>query len=1344
MSRRIKLTSRVLAIVMLLVSLFSTGYVPVKPADADSAATNVFAAAGVTATANGYITDEVAPSKAMDGNRGSGKWSYEGETNLPEEAHPYWLKIDVGAEAFVHQFVLAHAGAGGEPESYNTRDFTIEISLDDVHWTPVVTVTDNTYGTTTHNLDIPVKARYFKLNITDPGAPDASTGRYTANIYEFEAYGILSNEPAEVPVAGIRLDQSAYIGINSEWAYLDDGSDQGTAWRAPDYDDSGWKKAAAPLGYAGSGKGKDLNTWISYGPDAGKKHMTTYFRKEFQVVDAEAVIQLEASLIRDDGAVIYLNGQEVFRSNMPTGSITYTTSSLTAVGDERDEYRFPIDPALLAEGRNVIAAEVHQDRGSSSDLFFSLELSGSNTMPPVIGKDQGLLGEYYTGTSDFEFDEHRATVIDSKIDFPNLDPILQSLTGSPDHANVRWSGQIMAPETDDYTFYMIGDNGFRLWIDDKLIIDHWANDWDKEQVSAPVALQGGVKYSFKAEYFEDRGGSNLYLRWSAPTLPKDIVPESAFYLPADYTGPVSGNVSADGLNVSLGFISELNSPSAESKDHFTVKADDQELRVADVRQGSNPSVLTLKLTEAVMPNQFVNLSYDGQAGLQLADGRNVRDFAFHVENQSEAADYSPFNIAMSLHGDAGTRRSFAWYTEYPNPASAPAGILDSVVEVVPAGEDFDSPAVKSFRGTSEVIDVKISRTQNGTYISHKALAEGLEPGTAYRYRVGSGGYWSEAGQFTTEADQENEFSFLYMTDSQGSNTDDYKAWANTLSEGLKHYPDSKFLVMPGDLVDAGSLEEQWADYFGQPQDLLMNLPLMATIGNHEGPNNNNFYYHFNLPDESHTNPNPKGTVYSFDYGPVHFMVLNTGDIPWDNAQRESFDKQIEWLKKEVAQTDKKWKVVAFHKAIYSVGNHAVDSDILELREKLYPVLDELGIDLVLQGHDHTFMRSYQMYGDKPVQDVVIDGNGRAVNPDGTLYLINNAAGRKFYGIKAGVDRYYAAEYNQPGKAVFTGIQVTEESLTLQSYIAGEETPFDTYTIVRDDDRPQAVEGLSAGKSGDGKTVISWKKPKDDNPKDAVRGFRIYEVDGKLGPNWSAYIPAEVGKEYYQYMVDGTDPGQTYEFAVKAVDKRDNSAAATVTTAGSMPAAPTAPVVDDGYNTFGWTNVPGFDEPSDYEYSVDGGTNWLPVEANPQPVGDGDYAAGAVRVRVKADEASGREAGMPLLSDRPFTVNNIHDTYKLTGELTGDDQLKVHVAIEQLADFDGHPYVVFELMDGNTPLLINAIPVRKDKLEITQYFNVSETKYSVKIFVFDEFNSERDVPVHLARPIVLRPRTEGEE
>lgn len=1142
--------------------------------------------------------------------------------------------------------------------------------------------------------------------------------------------------------ATVVVEEAKLIGKNSAWRYLDDGSDPGTAWRAADFSDSAWKSSAAPLGYAGSGKGLDLNTRIGYGPDSGSKYITAYFRKDFQVDDADKLGKLAATLIRDDGAVIYLNGTEVFRTNMPDGAVSAGTLAASAVGDERNAVSFTIDPSLVSEGRNVIAAEVHQNAASSSDLFFSLELEGSEAPAAT----QGLLAEYYTNkgpAGDFAYDVLKSTIIDPQINFSNLEPVFQERIGRQDEGSVRWTGQIMPATTGDYTFFLIGDNGFKLYIGDmnQPVITFWENKWDLEQTSAPVHLEAGKKYKFKIEYFENNGGSNLYLRWSSPSLAKQIVPAAAFFLPAEYTGPVSGTLLAAGDQGELQFAEELGNLPQDLAAHLTVTAGEEARTVTAVQSNAgNASRLTLQLNEQIAPGTAVNVRYDGNGGLQTLAGAAVGSFAFTLDNRSEFADYSPISIAMSFNGSPKTNRAFAWYTPYELPENAPANVKDSIVEVVPAGESFESDEVMRYTGKPEetlVLNLKITNSENGSFISHKVLADGLTPGTAYDYRVGSDGNWSAAGSFTTEADSEKEFEFLYMTDSQGGSSSDYEVWANTLKNGLADYPDSKFLMMTGDQVDAGALEYQWLDYFGKPQAQLMNLPLMAAVGNHEGPYNDNYYYHFNYPNASIEDPLPPGSVYSYDYGDAHFMVINTMDMGWDDRQKESFKQQIEWLRREVAQTSKKWKVVAFHKAIYSVGGHSVDSDILALRQTLYPVFDELGIDVVLQGHDHTYMRSYQMYGDKAVADIEQDESGNPLNPDGTMYIVNNAAGTKYYDVNNNLDKYYAAVFEQPKVPIYSGIKFTENSFTVESYRSGEAAPFDTYTIVRNDSAPKPVEDLAAGRTGDGKTVLTWTKPADSSTEDAIRGFRIYEKNGKLGMNWSVYVPVEQGRENYQYLVEGADSSRAYEFEVKSVDKRDNSAASTVTTGGGRPAAPTGAVVNDGFNTFGWTNVSGYADLADYEYSTDGGKTWMPVTANPQPLEDADYPAGMVMVRIKEDEAAGIPAGAPLVSSQAFTVNSIHNSYSVTGSVHRGNQMKVEVTVEQRSDYSGEAYAVFELFDGDTPLLINAIPIQQSKLSISQYFNVSGAGYRVKVFVFDAFNSDIEVPVHLAQPIELQ-------
>ena len=163
------------------------------------------------------------------------------------------------------------------------------------------------------------------------------------------------------------------ISAGAVWKYLDNGSNQGTAWRAVSFIDSAWKSGAAQLGY---GDGDEITT-VSYGRDTKKKYITTYFRRAFPVTDPAKFTSLTLGLLRDDGAVVYLNGTEVLRSNMPAGTITFKTlasTTIDGIGETTFQTATP-NPALLA-GTNVIAVEIHQVSGSSDDISFDLELKG--------------------------------------------------------------------------------------------------------------------------------------------------------------------------------------------------------------------------------------------------------------------------------------------------------------------------------------------------------------------------------------------------------------------------------------------------------------------------------------------------------------------------------------------------------------------------------------------------------------------------------------------------------------------------------------------------------------------------------------------------------------------------------------------------------------------------------------------------------------------------------------------------------------------------------------------------------------------------------------------------------
>ena len=173
-----------------------------------------------------------------------------------------------------------------------------------------------------------------------------------------------------------RAADTTLVPTGGVWKYLDNGSNQGTAWRATGFDDSVWPSGGAQLGY---GDGDEVTT-LGFGPDSNNKFITTYFRRAFSVTNAAAFNALTLRLMRDDGAVVYINGVEVWRTNMPTGTVSSSTPASVAIGgaDESTFIQTTLSPSLLVNGANVLAVELHQSGGTSSDISFDLQLIGSD------------------------------------------------------------------------------------------------------------------------------------------------------------------------------------------------------------------------------------------------------------------------------------------------------------------------------------------------------------------------------------------------------------------------------------------------------------------------------------------------------------------------------------------------------------------------------------------------------------------------------------------------------------------------------------------------------------------------------------------------------------------------------------------------------------------------------------------------------------------------------------------------------------------------------------------------------------------------------------------------------
>lgn len=207
-----------------------------------------------------------------------------------------------------------------------------------------------------------------------------TTQRYHTN-FKLSASG---EELGMFKLASIK--DSIVLSKNSLWKYLDDGSNQGSSWKEFAFDDSQWNSGYGQLGY-GDG---DENTVLSYGGNSSDKYITTYFRTEISIENIAQIISAEFNILRDDGAAVYLNGNEIFRTNLPDGDILYNTHADAAIGgsDESTYYSFKTGKEFLQNGVNVIAVELHQANATSSDISFDMEIifekANSNAIPELI------------------------------------------------------------------------------------------------------------------------------------------------------------------------------------------------------------------------------------------------------------------------------------------------------------------------------------------------------------------------------------------------------------------------------------------------------------------------------------------------------------------------------------------------------------------------------------------------------------------------------------------------------------------------------------------------------------------------------------------------------------------------------------------------------------------------------------------------------------------------------------------------------------------------------------------------------------------------------------------------
>ena len=251
------------------------------------------------------------------------------------------------------------------------------------------------------------------------------------------------------------------VNNHSYWKYLDNGSNQGTAWYGMSFNDVSWAAGNAELGY-GDG---DEATVVSFGPSASDKYTTTYFRRIFNVASGASYGSLDLSLICDDGAVVYLNGTEIYRNNMPTGSINHLTSANTGTTNENNWNNITLCSPLLIGQPNIIAVEIHQFRDptvgtvTSSDISFNLRLKGNTagSCPVTVTRGPYL---QMLGTNSVVVRWQTATATDSKVSYGLTTGYGSSVT----NATISTEHEISVPglTQDTKYFYQIGTTTYNV------------------------------------------------------------------------------------------------------------------------------------------------------------------------------------------------------------------------------------------------------------------------------------------------------------------------------------------------------------------------------------------------------------------------------------------------------------------------------------------------------------------------------------------------------------------------------------------------------------------------------------------------------------------------------------------------------------------------------------------------------------------------------------------------------------------------------------------------------------------------------------------------------------------
>lgn len=377
----------------------------------------------------------------------------------------------------------------------------------------------------------------------------------------------------------------------------------------------------------------------------------------------------------------------------------------------------------------------------------------------------------------------------------------------------------------------------------------------------------------------------------------------------------------------------------------------------------------------------------------------------------------PDRIMLTWEGEPHDSQAVTWRTSNK--------ISTSYAQICEATATPDLEArVDVYKASSEVLvsDVNIAQYHSVNFI-------GLSPNTTYAYRVGDSTIWSEWLHFTTADNANSPFSFIYFGDAQN----DLKSrWSRVIRGAYSNMPKADFLLHAGDLVNYGARDHEWGEWFYAGGWIYGMMPSIATPGNHEYVRVEGMRRELSThwkPTFRFPHNGPEGfdeTVYYMDYQGTRIISLNSTAFGYD---KEAGQIQTEWLEGVLADNPNTWTIVTMHYPIYS-SKYGRDNP--RLRKALQPLFEEYGVDLVLQGHDHTYGRGGEN----------IPTGTKKQSIDGPVYVVS-VSGPKMYDVSMEKWMRRGASNTQ----LYQLIHVSEDKLRFEAYTVLDEL-YDAFELYK--------------------------------------------------------------------------------------------------------------------------------------------------------------------------------------------------------------------------------------------------------------------------------------------------------